>query len=421
MENKYITGFIAAYLLMISVVFAQSNTEQLYIQRLESIKSQIELTYHPEVKKHIDAYLANPEKTRELIGLTKLYFSSLEKSLRQKGVPTDLKYLTVALSEMNAQTQTPSGASGIWLMPYNVSKMYKLKVNSYVDERRDITKSSAVAATHFKDLFSIYRQWPLAIAAFQSTPIMLNKSIRMAGNSMHFWDVYPFIPENTREAYPKFVAAAYICNFYKEHGIKPTQASFFFDTDTVLVNKWLSFQQISSTLDISLEQLRILNPIFKKEIIPYNLEGYLVVLPKAKGRFFNLLKDSVYKPLPSPGEFSPVAIQKAPSDTLKNQPNESSTPENEQQKKGKDLTKDENPAFDKKRVYYTVKKGDIISDVADWFDVTPAEIKSWNKLKSNQLKTKQKLTIWVKQNKTGYYKRINGMTASQKKKLKRKD
>ncbi|TAE88253.1 MAG: LysM peptidoglycan-binding domain-containing protein [Bacteroidetes bacterium] len=419
MKKVKIIGFIAIYLLSTVLVWAQTDAEQLYIQRLESLKSPIDISYYPEVKKHIEAYLSNPEKTRELVGLSKLYFPTLEKNLRQKGVPTDLKYLAVALSELNAQSQVSSGASGIWLMPYNVSKMYKLKVNSYVDERKDIGKSSIVVATHFKDLFSIYRQWPLAIAAFQSTPIMLNKSIRMAGNSMHFWDVYPYIPENTREAYPKFIAAAYICNFYKEHGIRPTQASVFFDTDTVLVNKWLSFQQISSTLEISLDQLRTLNPIFKKDVIPYNLEGYNVVLPKAKGKLFSLLKDSVYKPLPNPGEFSPVAIQKIPTDTLKSQQPE--TPLKEKPDQAKQNEVDKAPVFDKKRVYYTVKKGDVLADVADWFDVTAAEIKSWNKLKSNQLKAKQKLTIWVKQNKTGYYKRINGMTASQKKKLKRKD
>ncbi len=418
MKRIKIALLVVACILSVAVGFAQSNTEQLYTQRLASLKSQVELTYNPEVKKHIDAYLSNPEKTRELIGLSKLYFPTLEKTLKQKGAPADLKYLAVALSELNALIQTPSGASGIWLMPYNVSKMYKLKVNSYVDERKDIAKSSGVVATHFKDLFSIYRQWPLAIAAFQATPVMLNKSIRMAGNSMYFWDIYPFIPEQTREAYPKFVAAAYICNFYKEHGIKPTQAAIYSETDSVLVNKWLSFQQISSTLDITIDQLRTLNPIFKKDIIPYNLEGYLVVLPRSKGKFFNLLKDSVYKPLVNPTEFSPVAIQKLVVDSPKGQPTETRP---EQKQPTAATIEEKKPVFDKKRVNYTVKKGDVLADVADWFDVSQDEIKSWNKLKSNKLKAKQKLTIWVKQNKTGYYKRINGMSAGQKKKLKRKD
>ena len=395
--------------------FAQNNNEQVYIQRLATLKSQVDMTYSAEVKKHIDAYLANPERTRELIGLSKVYFPMIERALKAKNVPIDMKYLAVALSELDPQLQIPSGASGMWMMAYNISKMYKLKVNSYVDERKDPNKSSVIAATHFKDLFSIYRQWPLVIAAYTSSPVMLNKSIRMAGNSMHFWDIYKYIPEGTREAYPKFIAAAYICNFYKEHGIKPVQPTLFIESDSVLVNKWLSFQQISNTLDIQVEQLRKLNPVFKKDVIPYNLEGYYIKLPKSKSKNFNLLKDSVYKPLPNPGDFVPVAIAKIPGDTpgasaTVNKPDHTNV-----------TPKEIKPVFDKKRVYYTVKKGEILADIADWFDVTPSEIKSWNKLRSDKLRNGQKLTIWVKQSKTGYYKRINGMSTSQKKKLKRKD
>lgn len=413
---KHILLGIISILCWVTASVAQND--QVIIQRLSTLKSQVELVYSPEVKKHIDAYLANPERTRELIGLSKVYFPMIERSLRAKNVPTDLKYLAVALSELDPQLQTQSGASGIWMMAYNISKMYKLKVNSFVDERKDPHKSSLIAATHFKDLFSIYRQWPLVIAAYTSSPVMLNKSIRMAGNSMHFWDVYPHIPEGTREAYPKFIAAAYICNFYKEHGLKPVQPTLFLECDSVLVNKWLSFQQISNTLDIPVEQLRKLNPVFKKDVIPYNLEGYYIKLPKSKSKNFSLLKDSVYKPLPNPSDFTPVVIQQLPSDTTKayiqNQPVTTAKNKEEDTEKAR-------PTFDKKRVGYTVKKGEILADIADWFDVTPFEIKSWNKLKTDKLRNGQKLVIWVKQSKTGYYKRINTMSASQKKKLKRKD
>jgi membrane-bound lytic murein transglycosylase D len=398
----------------ITVAFSQSASDQVYIQRLASLKSQVDLTYNHEVKKHIDAYLADPEKTREMISLCKVYFPMIEKNLRAKNVPIDLKYLAFALSELDPQLQTQSGASGIWMMQYNISKMYKLKVNSYIDERRDPQKSSQVAATHFKDLFSIYRQWPLVIAAYVSSPVILNKSIRMAGNSMAFWDLYPYIPEGMREAYPKFIAAAYICNFYKEHGIKPATPTLFIETDSVVVKKWLSFQQIQSTIEVPVEQLRKLNPIFKKDVIPFYVDGYLVRLPKSKGKSFGLLRDSVYKQLPDITEFTPVAIQKSPSDT--------SAKTSQAQAKETTTGKPGAPAkFDKTRVLYTVKKGDFMGNIADWFDVTPAEIKSWNKLKSDRLMAGQKLTIWVKQSKTGYYKRINTMSAAQKKKLKNKD
>lgn len=412
---KKVHNILLGIILLLNIAVNAQN-EQVYIQRLSTLKSQVEMTYNPAVKKHIDAYLANPDRTRELIGLSKVYFPMIERSLRAKNVPIDMKYLAVALAELDPLVQAPSGASGMWMMPYNVSKMYKLKVNSYIDERKDPIKSTGVVATHFKDLFSIYRQWSLVIAAYTSSPVMLNKSIRMAGNSMHFWDLYPYIPDGTREMYPKFIAAAYICNFYKEHGIKPAPAALFNETDSAMVRKWLSFQQITNTLDVPIEQLRKLNPIFKKDVIPYTLEGYMVRLPKSKGKNFNLLNDSVYKPIVSPGDFAPVAIQHIPGDT----PGANGSGVNKSDNTVVKRT-EPNPTFDKKRVYYTVKKGDFMADVADWFDVTPREVKSWNKLKSDKLRAGQKLVIWVKQSKTGYYKRINTMSANQKKALKRKD
>lgn len=406
-------------LLSFSFAFAQQKgTEEQYMNRLATLRSPIDLSYHPSVKKYIDAYLDNPEKTREIIGLSKFYFPMIERALRNRNVPLDMKYLVVAVSELDPAAQNPAGATGLWMMMYNVSKMYKLKVNSFVDERKDPNKSSAAAASHFRDLYSIYKQWPLAIAAYGCSPVMLNKSIRMSANSMYFWDIYTNIPEPARDLYPRFIAAAYILNFYRDHGIRPVAPDLYTETDSVLVNKWLAFQQISATIDIPIEQLRKLNPIFKKDIIPYNLDGYWIRLPRSKGKLFDLLKDSVYNPLPRPTEFTPVTIQQAPKDSLSQAvapataatPNEAESKEAPQEKK-----------FDKKRVFYTVKKADILTDVADWFDVTPKEIRSWNKLKSDKLRSGQKLTIWVKSSKTGYYKRINTMSPKQKKALKRKD
>lgn len=404
-------GFFVFYC---TVLFSQTKgTEELYISRLSTLKSQVDITYHPAVKKYIDAYLDNPERTRELIGLSKYYFPMIERSLRSKNIPLDLKYLAVAVSELNPEAQNASGSSGIWLMAYNVSKMYKLKVNSFVDERKDPAKSSLAAASHFRDLYSIYKQWPLSIAAYGCSPVMLNKCIRMAGNSMYFADLYPYIPHESSDLYPRYIAAVYIMNFYREHGIKPVFSDLYVETDSVLVNKWLSFQQISSTIDIPVEQLRTLNPVFKKDIIPYNLDGYWIKLPKNKGKQFDLLKDSVYNPLPRPTEFTPVAIQKEPGDSI--------MPAATDQTNEKDKMSVPEKRFDKKKILYQVKKGDVMGDVADLFDVTPREIKSWNKLKSEKLKRGQKLILWVSAGKTGYYKRINSMNFKQKKKLKNKD
>lgn len=401
---------IAILLFCSFLVQAQApKPEDLYAQRLATLKSPVELTYHPEVKKYIDQYLENPEKTRELIGLSKVYFPQIEKSLRAKNMPIDLKYMAMAVSELNPSAENIYGATGTWMMMYTVSKMYKLKVNSFIDERRDPVKSSNAAASHFRDLFSIYKQWPLVIAAYGCSPVMLNKCIRMANNSLYYWDIYPYIPENSRGLYPKFVATAYILNFYKEHGIKPVFPELYTETDSVLVNKWLSFQQISATIDIPLDQLRKLNPIFKKDVIPYSVEGYWVRLPKSKGKQFDLLKDSVYNSLPKQQEFTPVAIHQQPKDTAAL----SAVKDSKTGLTGKEEVK-------RAKVFYIVKKGDVLADIADWFDTTPAEVKKWNNLKGTIVPKGRKLTLFVDARKTGYYKRINKMTPAQKKKLKRK-
>ncbi|MCU0441672.1 MAG: transglycosylase SLT domain-containing protein [Bacteroidia bacterium] len=411
---KSIVAIVLSVFTSFNILSQTVKQEDVYAQRLATLRSPLDLTYNAEVKRYIDQYLDNPEKTKELITLSKVYFPTIERALRAKNLPTDLKYIAMAVSELNPLAENSYGASGQWMMMYTVSKMYKLKVNSFVDERKDPNKSAIAAASHFKDLYSIYKQWPLAIASYGCSPVMLNKCIRMANNSLYFWDVYPYIPENSRGLFPKVIATAYILNYYKEHNIKPNNqdAPFTPELDSALVNKWLSFQQISATIHIPLEQLRKLNPTFKKDIIPYTPEGYWIYLPKSKGAEFDLLRDSLYSPLPKTTEFVPVAIQKPGNDTL---PQTDSIPT---VKSAKTPSK---PTVKKAKVYYVVKKGDNLTAIADWFDVTEADIKKWNKLNGNKLPKGKKLQLFVDKTKTGYYKRINTMSPAQKKKLRQKD
>jgi membrane-bound lytic murein transglycosylase D len=416
---------IIAILMLFAIPFKIFAQDQIYIQRLATLRSQTELIYNPEVKKYIENYIQNPAKTRDLIALSKYYFPILEKQLRAKGLPTDLKYLAVSSSELNPTFSNANGASGIWTMSYTVSKMYKLKVNTYVDERRDINKSSAVFAQHFKDLYSIYKQWPLAIGAYGCSPISMNKSIRMAGNSLYYWDIFNYLPTNCRDLYPQFVAATYILNYYKEHGIKATATDLVYENDSVLVNKWLSLSQIANTLSIDLDELRKLNPMFKKDIIPMSADGYYIKIPKNKSKLFYLLNDSVYKPINT--DVAPIIIQKEEPQDHTIVINENvpevvpSNNKNTNSKKDKIKTETETKSQKLAKVFYIVKRGDVLNDIADWFDCSNSDIKHWNKLKSNKVQKGKKLTIYVAANKTGYYKRINKMPTKQKKKLKRKD
>lgn len=386
---------------LVQTLIAIAGADEVYQSRLQALKSPIEFTYNPAVKAHIEEYLANPEATKELLSKSKQYFPFIERTLRSKGLPGDLKYLAATVSALNPAAVNSSGSSGLWMMAYPVSKMYKVKVNTYIDERRDPYKSTLIAGQHFKDLYSIYKSWPLAIASYGCSPVALNKCIHLSNNSFYFWDIYPYMPASCKDLYPKVIATAYIFNYYKEHGLTLVEPKQEWETDSILVNKWLSFQQISSVTEVSVDELRNLNPVFRKDVIPFNADGYYVRIPKSKSRRFEMLRDSVYKPIQS-GELMAEPIDKM------------QTPD-------PIVDKGQVKKITKKKVTYTVKKGDNINDVADWFDVSVGEIKSWNKLKGTKLNYGRKLTIMVDGSKLGYYKKINTMSVAQKKKIKKKD
>jgi len=411
---KLKSGLIILYTLLLIVKLQAKQTttaDEIYISRINSLKLEFGASYNETVKKHIDEYVANPEQVKQLIIKSKQLFPLIEKQLRIKNAPIDLKYLAATASGLDASAVNAGGASGVWMMAYQLSKMYKLKVTTYIDERRDIVKSTNVAAQHFKDLFSIYKSWQLSIAAYGCSPVMLNKCIRMANNSLYFWDIYPSMPTFCRDLLPKTIATAYILNYYKEHGIKlkETHEVYTENTDTVLVNKWLSFQQIANTLAISVDDLRALNPVFKKDVIPYTIEGYYIRIPKGKAKDFVFLKDSTYRPEPLVTDFQPVEIQK--DNTRSN--TEAVAPDAEAVKKAKPVNKT--------TVTYKVKRGDSLSDVADWFDTTVDDIKKQNKIKGNRLNAGVTLKIKVSANKAAYYRRINKMNRMQKKRLGKKD
>jgi membrane-bound lytic murein transglycosylase D len=408
---KYFFGFFL-FLELLSL-HAIANNDELYQSRLAALKTTIEVNYNPSVRTYIEQYLANPELIKSLISRSKFYFPPIEKSLRQKNLPTDLKYIAAAASGLDPTALNPNGNSGVWMMSYAVAKMYKLKQNTYIDERRDPVKSSLAAAQHLKDLYAIYKSWPLAIAAYGCSPVQLNKGIHAAGNSFYFWDIYKVMPASCRDLYPKVIATVYVLNYYKEHGIRYIEPLQLPNSDTVWISKWLSFQQISTATAVPVELLRDLNPIFKKDIIPFSQEPYFLRIPSDKVAKFSLLRDTVYKQYHAL-EIQPIAIEKDSSE-LKGDPIVTDSK--------KDSRTQKITAQSLKPVRYTIKRGDVLTDIADWFDVSVQDIKGWNKKQTTRGKVKRGavLKIYVQANKTGYYRRINSMSAAQKKRLRKRD
>ena len=380
-------------------------TEDEIPKKLRKIQKDIPLTYNQYVKAEIDHLIANQgDTTSKILGLGELYFPMIDRVLKAAGVPTELKYLAPAVSALNNVAVSDVGASGLWQLMYNTAKMKELKINSYIDERRNSEKATKAAAEYLKDLKVIYDDWQLSIAAFTATPLNVNHAIRTAGGSISYWQIHPHLPESSRSIVPKFIAYCYIFNYYKDHDIKPIPAKLIIKSDTVTVKEWVSFQQIAKVIHISVEELRTLNPIFKKDIIPYAEPHYSLKLPIALIDSFKKYEDSIYH----------VKLDANVSDFVKNEVIAKPKPP-------ASSSNDSDEGTGMVKVYYTVKTGDVLGNIADWFDTYVSNVKRWNGLRSDRIYAGQRLTMYVPANRVSYYKSINSMSQSQKGNIAAKD
>lgn len=390
----FVKKHISLILLCLVSLLAKGDTN--YQQRLASLKSTIPLTYNDATQYYIDWYINNPDSTAKIIGLWKLYSPVMDKVLKDNNQPTELKYLAFALSGMNTRLVN-KGASGVWQMLFDDAKTkYKLKINSMIDERRDLEKSTRAVALYFKDLMTLYNDWYLALTAFRATPNGVNKSIINAGGNMNYWSIFPFIGYENREVVPRFVAAAYIANFFSQHNIAPTKPEYSLDCDSVYAEQQIRFASLSAQLSIPENQLYFLNPEYKTGVVPYNIKNYLIRLPVGKATEFQQKKYNIYNYAPpKPDNQSPSVAKK---DTASS-------------------------AAEYARVAYTVKSGETMVMMADYFDCTINQLKQWNGIRgrTNSVRVGKVLYFFVRPDAKDVYARINYMTAAQKRKLIRKD
>ncbi|MGI8893833.1 MAG: LysM peptidoglycan-binding domain-containing protein [Bacteroidia bacterium] len=345
---------------------APTFSDEVYRTRMSKINSPIPLTYNRSVKEYIELYATRKRGlTSRALGLSQLYFPLFEEVLDKHNLPLEFKYLAIVESALNPVAVSHMGATGIWQFMYNTGKMYNLQITSYVDERRDPYKSTVAACHYFQDMYKIYGDWLLVIAAYNCGPGNVNKAIRRAGGSKNFWDISPYLPAETRGYVPAFIAVCYVMNYSKEHKITPVQPSLtYFEVDTVKVDQSLSFSKISTALDIPMDLLSYLNPAYKKNFIPVADIPQPLRLPVNKIAQFISSTDALYIP-------DPVEIQ------LAAQAETDRTMVNTQVKK-----------------YVTVRKGQTLSTIASANKCTVNDLKKWNKLKSTRIGVGQKLAIY---------------------------
>ncbi|MDI5894168.1 LysM peptidoglycan-binding domain-containing protein [Flavobacterium algoritolerans] len=344
-------------------------------------KSPFNIEYNQGLENIIKSFLKNRKKSFErLMGTSEYYFPLFEEALAKQNVPLEIKYLAIVESALNPKAVSKMGATGLWQFMYQTGKQYGLKIDSYVDERSDPLKASEAAAQYMTNMYKIFGDWDLVLASYNSGPGNVAKAIRRSGGQQNYWNIRKNLPKETQGYVPAFLATMYIYEYHKQHGIVPNRATVkHFATDTIMIKKQMTFKQISDLLDVPVAQLQVLNPSYKLNVIPfYHDQNHYLRLPQEKIAVFasNEAQIYAYTQYESDKREKPFQIEKAMAvkDTANYTIQKIALP---------------------KTTYYKVRRGDNLSMIASKYDVDVADIKKWNKLKSNALAYGKSLKIVI--------------------------
>ena len=327
----------------------------------------IELEYNKYVRRYIDVYtIEQREHLARIAARAKKYFPLIEEKLDQYQLPLELKYLAIVESALDPFAVSSSGAVGLWQFKLNTSRMFDLKVTSFIDERRDPIKSTEAACQYLQYLYRTYPDWQLALAAYNGGPGVVRKAMERAGGKKKtFWELYPHLPAQTKGYVPAFIAVNYAMNYLKEHHIKPGPIDYTYSqTDTLNIHYAAALDMIARRIDVPLDTLQQLNPVYKKDYIPNLSEPATLVLPKNKVITYLKQEREIFKSKPSFRDDARAI--------------------------------DQNPEEQgKKKLIHTVKRGEYFHKIAMKYGCTIDEIRKWNDLPDNNLQVGQKLEIWV--------------------------
>ncbi len=352
--------------------------------KIMDAKSPFNIEYNPGLENLIKSFLKNRKKSFErLMAISEYYFPLFEEALAKKNVPLEIKYLAVVESALNPKAVSRVGATGLWQFMYQTGKQYNLNIDSYVDDRSDPLKASEAAAQYMSNMYKIFGDWELVLASYNSGAGNVAKAIRRSGGQQNFWNIRKNLPKETQGYVPAFLATMYIYEFHKEHGIVPNRALIkHFETDTIMVKQQMSFKQISDLLDIPVAQIQLMNPSFKMNVVPYyNNKKHFIRLPANKISVFASNEDKIYQYV-------------AYESSLRERPFIAS-----KSSRIKDSTKIDDKEYKyvlknrTKTIFYKVRRGDNLSEIANKYNVSMSEIKKANRLKSNKVPLGRSLKI----------------------------
>jgi membrane-bound lytic murein transglycosylase D len=371
--------------------------DTVYVERLKKINSIISLPFNNIIRNHIEVYtIRQREKFSAVLGLRDYYFPMIEDVFDSEGLPAELKYMSVIESALNpGVVNRRSGATGLWQFMYSTGRMYGLTINSVIDERRDPLKATRAAARYLRDLYKIYNDWMLVIAAYNCGPGNVNKAIKRSGNKKDYWDIYYRLPRETRGYIPQYIAAVYAVNYFPEHNIQPLPLNIPVATDTIMVTKDIHLAQISQVMGIPLGELYALNPQYKTGFVPGSSKPMALTLPMNHLGDFIDLNDT---------------IRQYKSDVYLNKSIRIADPTRSSAIIITDIK-------GKTKIIYTVQDGDNIGFIAEWYRVGLSDLRNWNNIYRNTIRVGQKVVVYVDPSKSEYFAKINTMSFAEKQAL----
>lgn len=360
-------------------------SDSIYVDRLSRIPTIMEMPYNNIVRKFIDQYTGRlRHSVSYMLGATNFYIPIFEEALALYNLPLELKYLPVIESALDPTAVSRKGATGLWQFMLSTAKRYDLKINSLVDERRDPIKASFAAAQYLNDLYKVYGDWNLVIAAYNCGPTSLNKAIHRAGGSKDYWTIYPYLPKETRGYVPAFIAANYVMNYYCEHNICPMRARLIDGNDTVVVNKDLHLEQVASVCGVEMEKIKAFNPQYKTSLVPGNSYDCILRLPSEAALKFIDLGDSVYSYRSSEllTKRKTVEIDEAELEKQQNSARRSYSSSRRRRSRSSRRSKS-----------VTIKNGQTLSEIAEKYGTSVSKLRRLNGIKGSSIRAGKKIRV----------------------------
>ena len=351
-------------------------SHDVYRDRLKRMPTIMDMAYNDAVRVCIDRYMVRLRRqVSYMLGAANFYMPIFEQALDTYQLPLELKYLPIIESALNPTAVSRVGATGLWQFMLATGKAYGLEVTSLTDDRRDPVKSSYAAARYLRDLYLIFGDWNLVIAAYNCGPENINRAIRRSGGKRDYWEIYPYLPKETRGYVPAFIAANYAMTYYCEHGICPMQSKLPAKTDTVMVNQNVDFAKVASVCNIDIDMIRSLNPVYRKDMVPGYSKPSPLRLPLSDVSRFIDMEDSIYA---MSGKREVQLVEVA---VIDEQPAQTRT------------SRRDRAQASSRAVYYTVKRGDTLGAIARRNGTTVAKIKRLSGLRSNNIRIGQRLRV----------------------------